>query len=747
MDQLYSTELKQYSGELSPALLEAVQQIKNYYSIQEIKVLEFNSFYVAVPINIPVSIPTRGTVNNIDIRKVEPMLLKVSLVSYPYEMPSLLSDRKDFPRNQLPHLYATPKDKPAALCLVRNSRNEWFANKMILDLIALGEEWLYKAATNQLLEDGNEFDPLRLENYYGYHIYKYSIMKEIVDQKIKFLPVAPFSVVLSYGYKKEYQNLNGLTYRSLSVIPYINKDEILKAISTDSDDSAPLLSIVLWHDGDEVENTYCTDFPTKYGELRAFFLQRGIELEKVLFAYKKAGCHLRNGIPIIFAIKRPRKLVGYDGNYEFLNFLIMAKSTALEKIPDEIDVKIQSHIEPFSQEVARKVSGQIRNTKTLFLGAGSLGSKMIIHEARSGNLNVGVVDGDDLLQHNLVRHSLFSNRVGLNKAMAVINEIESMFESDDRKGLAKFDFPVNLVASNKLTDYKVIIDTTASIDTLNWLVNEKLSKVTIVRGEIADEGKLGLLYIEGSERNPRIDDLVNFTYYQALRDKEIRSWRINDSKREIFNLSVGLGCSSTTTILGDDTISLHASLFSKVVYQYGVNSQKKEGLIYLNKIADGPVPTAKTEFKLVKPFDSYKCLCNSGWEIRLCAGLADKMISLCNAKKNKETGGVLVGMCNYKTKVIHIFDIIVEPRGSSGTYCGFIRGSIGLPAEINSIKEATGNVIGYIGEWHTHPMNLENLSDRDLATVKELISINRKVPIPTCTIIATRSKMLPFIFE
>ena len=37
----------------------------------------------------------------------------------------------------------------------------------------------------------------------------------------------------------------------------------------------------------------------------------------------------------------------------------------------------------------------------------------------------------------------------------------------------------------------------------------------------------------------------------------------------------------------------------------------------------------------------------------------------------------------------------------------------GLPEEIELFKQKTGNIIGYVGEWHSHPMGLEQLSTRD----------------------------------
>lgn len=52
----------------------------------------------------------------------------------------------------------------------------------------------------------------------------------------------------------------------------------------------------------------------------------------------------------------------------------------------------------------------------------------------------------------------------------------------------------------------------------------------------------------------------------------------------------------------------------------------------------------------------------------------------------------------------------------------------------------TGEVIGYIGECHTHPMDLETLSGTDLNTIELLKEINKKTPIPTCAIIITQTK-------
>jgi hypothetical protein len=127
--------------------------------------------------------------------------------------------------------------------------------------------------------------------------------------------------------------------------------------------------------------------------------------------------------------------------------------------------------------------------------------------------------------------------------------------------------------------------------------------------------------------------------------------------------------------------------------------------------------------------------------------LIQQLLNQCKKFGKKETGGVLIGVANYKTKVIHVFEIVPEPKGSVGTQVAFTRGITGLPELVNEVKYNTGEIIGYIGEWHTHPMNLESLSGQDMQTIGQLQTINRKTPIPTCAVIVTPSKVIPFVYD
>jgi len=752
----YSSDLSANDKELSIPVQECIGDIETYFGVENISVLKYDENCIAIPITIKVSIPHFGTDRNIDIRPTEQILIKIPRDEYPHVIPSVLSDRKDFPKAKLSHLYVSKDDKPAALCLVRNDPSEWFANKKMSDLLFVIEEWFFKAAAGLLNDDGEEFDPMRLDGYNGNHIYKYKTLNEIVTDNLCFIPNCNYAILFGSVKNDGPHEKNTLVYKSLSPIPFIQIESLVKVfknVSKDLDLSTtperPVFSLLMWAPDLPVENDYWTDLPKDYLSLKVLLNKRGIDIDKMLGTYADQGLHLINGIPLILAIKRPKKMIGYDGEIEFINLGIQGENYKGKKMPDDARVYNLQHIEPFGPELAQMVSGQRREKTLLFIGAGSLGSKMIMHEVRSGNLNLSIVDHDKFLQHNLVRHSLYNNRTGKNKATAIVEEIGGFVKLDKHPKLKAFDKRVIFLTKEEYNEIDWVIDTTASANTQNWISKtDLLDQMSIARCELADDAKLGLMYIEGKERNPRTDDLISLTYYLALELPAIAEWRSNDMKKEQTTLNIGLGCSSTSTVAADDIISVHSGLFSQVLYnEYERKNIGDNGLIFIHKIQDAGLINTSTNNLIIKPFIVIGCGNNSGWEVRIKNDVSETIFALVKESGQNETGGVLVGLANYKTKTIHVLDIIKAPLDSESSPGRFKRGIQDLPGKIEDIKNKTGNMIGYIGEWHSHPMGLDTLSTIDLGNIDLLQAENKKVPIPTCAIIVSNGKILPFVFE
>jgi hypothetical protein len=759
---LYSSDFEKYTEKLPNAIQESIREIEELFEASEIAVLKINDFSVAIPFAIEVNLPSKGTHENIDIRQFEPILISFSINNYPTTSPRVKSDRKDFPSSNLSHLYAVTNGEPPTLCLVRENLDEWFANRRISDLISVAKQWFSKAANGLLSEDADEFEPVRLEGYIGYSIYSHLKLYRNISENKRHSEKYPYSYLLKTT------NLKGLdnpSFRILDVeVTSKNLQELLLLIMKldikfikergDNDVNLHLFGLLVWNDNFDSNNLYSTSLPKTYSELVTFAAQYSISIKEPIGEYIKDGLvtsNLTSYIPIIVGVRRPKKLIGFESNIEFFHFVIKVDKESIEEntIIPEAKVFFQSHREPISSNLAQKISLNNNQKKTVFIGAGALGSKLLFHYARGGNFNLKAIDNNTFSPHNIVRHDLFMESSGVNKAKAVIEKIKSFL--DNGSSLKYHDGSIFNYDNKQLDGYSWLIDTSASLNVQNWLVNSKLNNVpNRARAEIAYKGILGLLYIEGENQNPRIDDLVNYVYFLATNIDVISEWLVEENKKKEGNdydiVDIGIGCNSPTVIMANDSMSFHSSIFSKILNHESKREKiKKKGFLNISFISEDGLEINSISC-LVPPFDIFKCSNNSGWEIRLVPTVLAKMKLEAKKYKRHETGGIFIGICNYKTKTIQVYDTITAPPDSKHSPVYFYRGIENLPEQVEYIKEISGGMIGYIGEWHTHPMGLDSLSGVDEAAVEELKPLNDKYPIPTFISILSKEKYLPFVF-
>jgi hypothetical protein len=760
---LYSTDFKKYSKELPFAIKEAILEIKQVFGYEELEVFSYNDYNLVIPVTIDVNLPSKGTHEDVDIRDSEPILISFSLKNYPTTSPRIKSDRKDFPSKNLSHLYAVTVGAPPTLCLVRENLDEWFANRRISDLIFVAKQWFSKAANGLLSEDADEFEPVRLEGYRGYSIYSHLKLYNYIFKNSRHIAEHPFCYLLNSTKLKglsspSFKLINvDITSSNLIELFDLIKDLNLKFIKDkekDKDFDLPLFGLLVWSNTSETISSYSTSLPKTFCELESFTEQYSISIKEPIADYIKSNLFINNltsYIPIIIGIKRPKKLIGFESNIEFFHFVInVDKESIVENtITPETKVFFQSHREPISSNLAQKLSLSNNQEKTVFIGAGALGSKLLFHYARSGNFNLKAIDNDTFSPHNIVRHDLFMESSGKNKAKAVIEKIKAFLEDNST---LEFHNGSIFNYDNKLLDgYSWLIDTSASLNVQNWLVNSKLNNVpNRARAEIAYKGNLGFLYIEGENQNPRVDDLVNYVYFLGIKSEIISEWLIEENKKKEGNdydiVDIGIGCNSPTVIMSNDSMSFHASIFSKILnHEFERKVVKEKGFLNVSYISENGLDINSEGF-LIPSFDVFECCNNSGWEIRILVSVLDKMKLEAKRYKRRETGGIFIGICNYKTKTIHVFDTIKAPPDSKHSSVYFYRGIKNLPEQVKYIKEITGGMIGYIGEWHTHPMGLDSLSGVDMAAVEKLKPLNDNYPIPTFISILSKEKYLPFVF-
>jgi hypothetical protein len=134
VSNLYTDGLKkEVLKDLSQEIQTAILQLSKAFPDQEIEPFNWDQNYIFIPIEIEINLPTMGTVDNIDIRESEQVCLIVHRINYPYQVPYVWSNRRDFPRNKLPHLNPRSPSSPASFCLHRGRLDDWWTEPLIMD--------------------------------------------------------------------------------------------------------------------------------------------------------------------------------------------------------------------------------------------------------------------------------------------------------------------------------------------------------------------------------------------------------------------------------------------------------------------------------------------------------------------------------------------------------------------------------------------------------------------------------------
>lgn len=769
---LFSNDLEKCDDELCFDLKEDLAELQVCLNRRTLKILKWDDNRIAVPVKVNVDLPPRGNYNDIDIRSEENILIIFHRSKHPSIPPRAFSDRKTFPRKGTAHLYVTAPDKPTPLCLDRNY-NEWFANKRIGDLIVRVENWLRDAANGDLAQDGDQFDPMRLENYRGNVVYQYNLLKEIVVHNKAIEGKTNFTIGLFKESEKQKVGKDSLTWPTFELLKVFDKSDDLMKVYDDISESIVdhrkglkvkrlLFGFVVWDSEQKINSTFPDQLPGNLAELADFCEVMGVKIFDPVGLLIKIKLPDVDQVPFIVGVNRPKPLIGYSGNIEFFNFYFdIKKGDIIEKeLAKNISVGFQKHSESLSIKKAKEVSGShINLSNSMIFGCGALGSKIVTHLIREGNIggNMVLFDPDKVEPHNLVRYGLLDESIGENKATALKNAAERLYPSDKSRinitpfpasGDLYFDLPGHEVFVEK-SDW--IMDFTASTSFENFLLRREFyPNNKVVKGSITDKGNLGLLFIEGADRNPRIDDLQVLCQAEYLSDPRISSWLQREyefSKLPSVLVNVGVGCNSETTILSDDKISIHAASMVQTMKTEGGKKNVANGVCQLTMLKNDDGFEIQTKRLEIKPLTVFKSN-EASWEIRMKDGLQEILMAEMGKAMPRETGGVFIGIVNNKTKCIHITDVITAPPDSSSNEVCFIRGVEGLKDQVNYHKLNSGQTFGYVGEWHSHPHGPMEPSGKDIRTMSEYKKAydSEGLGMPVFVMIVTPMGLVPCIY-
>jgi integrative and conjugative element protein (TIGR02256 family) len=395
------------------------------------------------------------------------------------------------------------------------------------------------------------------------------------------------------------------------------------------------------------------------------------------------------------------QLVGQNGN---------ASDDWREVSVEPIDVT-----SPLTRELARNSSGMpSEGPNGVLAGVGAIGSSIANIWHRQGWGVWTLIDHDIVKPHNLARHSTFEFQVGRYKVNAVRELENSIYPTEPAVGEDIAEQATNY-SSEKVTTAldtaALVVDATTTLEVPRDL-SFRDSVQRVVSVFITPSGLGSVMMLEDAHRAFRLD-VLEAQYYRAIINCH---WGNHHLRGHQGGLWVGAGCRDVSAVIPNELVQLHGATLARHVR---LKSEQQEAGIFiwhcdqdsgaLEAVAISPEPSCAVEL--------------DGLSVIWDEGTRAAVQSLRMEQLPNETGGVLLGYFDLQLSRVYVVEALPAPTDSQGDMSGFTRGIAGLKDAVRTAQDRTANIVGYIGEWHSHPSGTTSQpSSADIYLLKSLAS-------------------------
>lgn len=644
-------------------------------------------------------VPTR---NEVGIKVREPL----ALVFYTDRIPEVRALRADFPR--VPHLNQVGSDEPKSLCLYNQSwtliERTWTPQKHLKRILW----WLSESASGTLHADSQPLEPLFYTSPFII-VFPPDFQSKVGNAEycLAFEPVKlpedTFKILRGVFLDKDHARKNDI--KNIAIL-----DIQLPPILSGLIDSYPLIlaelySLLLERGFDLYESIRQEVWGiADGGELAQEPLQKcllmlrvplireeGGDVERVqVYAFLMTVNVVEFGL-LLDAVETSPDHPGYIRKYDFgAGYTIDVERLGLLGL---FPVEVRYEVDPEKAcELSGGHVGMVELAYTL-LGVGALGGVVAELASKSGWGKWTYIDPDIVEPHNTVRHLARNLHIGLYKCDAVSNIINANFYPGYYSSKAIPDCALNTgnqEVSAALAGSTLNIDATTTLEVPRDLADmDGISRCASIF--LTPTGNDSVLMMEDVTRDIRLHSL-EAQYYRAVITSEWGMKHLSDNYGQLW---VGAGCRDASAVMSFDAVCSSASAVSKKIRKMHGETGSKiivwEGSDNESLIAhDIPVvPTITRE--------------NNGWRVIYDEHVLTSLKQQRNSQLPKETGGIIIGYVDQKSKTIYIVDALPAPYDSKADYSGFTRGVEGLKEALDAIKYRTADIVDYVGEWHSHP--------------------------------------------
>jgi hypothetical protein len=744
--------MRDYETSIGAAINRGISQLAAHTSVAEVLKIHQNpdNQFVEVMVAIQLGLPNQwmaiGHSPN-GVRSIENATFSFPL-DFPTHAPTI-NVRHDFDRS-IAHVQPGSPDEPIFPCLLNGDLDELLHEQGLWAIVNQLVIWLEKAALGELIDPSQGWEPIRRDSLEDIIVADSDNLRNLISTGRKYELLEFRYIRFAKQRSADSSSKSRWYYGQIGARPLKPKElqEVFYEWETGSQAIGGFsLALIVFPErlpsGElPLVDRYLPETVTNIVSLeeRAELYDCKKNLKAALSALesKLRGRDfdgLKLPVVLVLCVRRPFPLIGEDSEIELIPYVI--EVSAPTTLPEGIQTPVfpACHQDALTQKLLQRFSGNssLENRSTVLVGCGSLGSKIGIHLARSGSAPIGVVDKSLLSPHNAARHALLPNGEitwGIAKAKALATAIRGLGQKtvshdkditaivNDSKLLKKC-FPNHTWA---------VINATASLTVRETLaaIPPKQLQSRIIETTLFSNGDIGLLTVEGPDRNPNSADLITETYALMREDPKF-SETIFEPETLMQSRSVGQGCSSRTMIISDAKISMVASAMALRITQMREKDLPSDtGQILLASITpDGMGLT--WQFFNIPPVHIVSIDRAPSWTVRILDRAHQKIMQDYAQYPDVETGGILIGRMFESLQTFIVTDVLPAPVDSNRSKSEFILGTADAANILEQYSATCNHVLYCLGTWHSH-LSDSGPSDRDWQTAQQ-VSKNQVQPL------------------
>jgi len=343
---------------------------------------------------------------------------------------------------------------------------------------------------------------------------------------------------------------------------------------------------------------------------------------------------------------------------------------------------------------ARRQSGITDAGPTgVLIGAGSLGSALINLWGRAGWGHWTVIDQDHIKPHNLSRHTAYAQHIGEAKSTVVASLHAAIMEGATEiiPLVADGSDLTQEAVTHALNSAALVVDASTTLEYPRTAsACETLPRHISVF--VTPNGNAAVLLAEDSRRTTRLRTL-EAQYYRALIQMDWGEVHLGGHTDTFWS---GASCRDISAVMPYSRILGQASTLAEQI-QTAAASEDALIRIWQRDPVHGAVEVHDASVSPERriPLGELNLFIDIGAE--------QQLRDLRMQGFPNETGGALLGYYDFNIKAIIVVAGVPAPPDSTAGPSFFERGVAGLAKAVKNASLRTAGMVGYIGEWHSHP--------------------------------------------